>query len=296
MRDGNAFWLSSGNLQSSNQPNAAPLKEHPQVRTWLDKYNRDWHAVVEHAPLAKIYETYLLNDFNNNLDGDPEEILALPDILLPEAFLVPSAEEAAAAFKYFAPFDDTRNFTVRPLLTPDNYHAEALDLVNSATTELLIQNQSFNAPKPNHAQLKELLEAVLAKQRSGVDVKIIFRVLFAPDARENLEKLQEFGFDDGSIKVQKNCHTKGIIVDRKRVMLGSQNWSNDGVSLNRDASLIFEDVPLAKYFGDIFDHDWKNLAKQNIGSEMMAIEPIGPNEATPAGMVRLSWKDYMEML
>jgi len=160
----------------------------------------------------------------------------------------------------------------------------------------LIQNQSFNAPKPNHAQLKELLDAVLAKQRAGVDVKIIFRVLFAPDARENLEKLQEFGFDDGSIKVQKNCHTKGIIVDRKRVMLGSQNWSNDGVSVNRDASLIFEDVPLAKYFGNIFDHDWKNLAKQNIGSEMMAIEPIGPHEATPAGMIRLSWKDYMEMM
>ena len=296
VRDGNAFWLSSGNLQSSNQPNAAPLKENPQVRKWLDKYNRDWHAVVEHAPLAKIYETYLLNDFNNNLDGDAEEVLALPDILLPEAFLVPSAEEAAAAFKYFPPFDETRNFTVTPLLTPDNYHAEVLDLVNSATTELLIQNQSFNAPKPNHAQLKELLDAVLAKQRAGVDVKIIFRVLFAPDARENLEKLQEFGFDDGSIKVQKNCHTKGIIVDRKRVMLGSQNWSNDGVSVNRDASLIFEDVPLAKYFGNIFDHDWKNLAKQNIGSEMMAIEPIGPHEATPAGMIRLSWKDYMEMM
>lgn len=296
VRDGNAFWLSSGNLQSSNQPDAAPLKENPQVRTWLEKYNRDWHAVVEHAPLAKIYETYLLNDFNNNLDGSPEETLALPDILLPEAFLVPSAAEAAAAFKYFAPFDDTRNFTVTPLLTPDNYHAEVLALVNSATTELLIQNQSFNAPKPSHAQLKELLDAVLAKQRAGVDVKIIFRVLFAPDARENLEKLKEFGFEDGSIKVQKNCHTKGIIVDRKRVMLGSQNWSNDGVSLNRDASLIFEDVALAKYFGDIFDHDWKNLARQNIGSEMMAIEPIGPNEATPAGMIRLSWKDYMEMM
>jgi V8-like Glu-specific endopeptidase len=296
VRDGTAFWLSSGNLQSSNQPNATPLKDNPQVRTWLDKYNRDWHAVVEHGPLAKIYETYLLNDFNNNLDGDGEEILALPDILLPEAFLMPSAQEAAATVKYFEPFDDTRNFTVTPLLTPDNYHAEVLDLVNSATTELLIQNQSFNAPKPSHAQLKELLDAVLGKQRAGVDVKIIFRILFAPDARENLEKLKEFGFDDGTIKVQKNCHTKGIVVDRKRVMLGSQNWSNDGVSLNRDASLIFEDVPLAKYFGDIFDHDWKNLAQQNIGSEMLPIEPIGPDEATPAGMIRLSWKDYMEMM
>jgi phosphatidylserine/phosphatidylglycerophosphate/cardiolipin synthase-like enzyme len=127
-------------------------------------------------------------------------------------------------------------------------------------------------------------------------VKIIFRVLFPADARENLEKLKEFGFDEDSIKVQKNCHTKGIVVDRKRVMLGSQNWSNDGVSLNRDASLIFEDVPLAKYFADIFDHDWSNLAKQNIGSESLHFETVAASEATPPGMIRLSWKDYMEMM
>jgi V8-like Glu-specific endopeptidase len=296
VRDRSAFWLSSGNLQSSNQPNAAPLKENPRIRKWLDEYNRDWHAVVEYAPLAKVFESYLLNDFNNNLDGSPEETLALPDILMPAVFLVPSALEAAAAFKYFDPFDDNRAFTVTPLLTPDNYHQQVLDLVNSATSELLIQNQSFNAPKPSHAQLKELLDAVLAKQQAGVTVKIIFRVLFPADARENLEKLKEFGFDEDSIKVQKNCHTKGIVVDRKRVMLGSQNWSNDGVSLNRDASLIFEDIPLAKYFGDIFDHDWSNLAKQNIGSESLHFESVAASEATPPGMIRLSWKDYMEMM
>ena len=296
VRDGSAFWLSSGNLQSSNQPNATPLKDNPQTRKWLDKYNRDWHAVLEHAPLAKVFETYLLNDFNNNLDGGGEESLALPDLLVPAVFLVPSPLEAAAVFKYFQPFDDNRSFTVMPLLTPDNYHEKVLDLVNSATSELLIQNQSFNAPKASHTQLKELLDAVLAKQRGGVDVKIIFRVLFPANARENLEKLKEFGFDEDFIKVQKNCHTKGIVVDRKRVMLGSQNWSNDGVSLNRDASLIFEDVPLAEYFATIFDHDWNNLAKQDIGSESLPIESVAASETTPPGMIRLSWKDYMEMM
>jgi hypothetical protein len=296
VRDRNAFWLSSGNMQSSNQPNATPLKDNPQTRKWLDKYNRDWHAVVEHAPLAKTFEAYLLNDFNNNLDGGAEETLALPDVLVPEVLVAPTPLEAAAAFKYFQPFDDNRAFTVTPLLTPDNYHSEVLKLVNSATSELLIQNQSFNAPKPTHTQLKELLDAVLAKQHAGVDVRIIFRVLFPANARENLEKLKEFGFDEDSIKVQKNCHTKGIVVDRKRVMLGSQNWSNDGVSLNRDASLIFEDAPMAKYFADIFQHDWNSLAHQNIGSESLAVETVAASEATPPGMIRLSWKDYMEMI
>ena len=296
VRDKSAFWLSSGNWQSSNQPNAEPLKENPQKRTWLEQYNREWHAIVEHRPLAQILETHILNDFNNNLDGGGLESLALPDLLMPAVFLVPSALEATATFKYFEPFDENRAFTVTPLLTPDNYHAKVLDLINSATTQLLIQNQTFNAPKAGQTQLKELLDAVLAKQRAGVEVRIIFRLFVASDARQNLEKLKEFGFDDKSIKVQKNCHSKGIVVNRKRVLLGSQNWSNDGVSLNRDASLLFEDPPLANYFADIFEHDWKNLARQNIGSESLPIEPVGASEATPPGMIRLSWKDYMEML
>jgi len=296
VRDRSAFWLSSGNLQSSNQPNAEPLKENPQKRTWLDKYNRDWHAIVEHAPLAKTFETYLLNDFDNNVGTDGEESLELPDVLVPAVFLVPSIAQEAAAFKYFQPFNENRAFTVTPLLTPDNYHQQVLDLVNSATSELLIQNQTFNAPKASHTKLKELMDAVLAKQQAGVRVRIIFRILFPANARENLEKLKEFGFDDEFIKVQKNCHTKAVVADRKRVLLGSQNWSNDGVSVNRDASLLFDDAPLANYFADIFDHDWNNLASKSIGSESLPIESVAANESTPAGMIRLSWKDYMEML
>src|SRR5262249_470462 len=138
----------------------------------------------------------------------------------------------------------------------------ALELINSAETELLIQNQTFNPPGENQDSLREIMDAVLAKQRAGVTVRIIFRILFPPAARKVLEGLKDFGFDTASVKVQKNCHTKGIVADRKRVMLGSQNLSNDGVSVNRDASLLFDDEELAKYFAGIFDHDWQNLARQ----------------------------------
>ena len=95
--------------------------------------------------------------------------------------------------------------------------------------------------------------------------------------------------------MQHNCHTKGIVVDRKRILLGSQNWSNDGVSVNRDASLLFADEELAGYFAEIFEHDWNNLAVQDIGPEPAPIEAARAEEATPQGKVLLSWKDYLEM-
>lgn len=296
VRDGEAFWLSSGNWQSSNQPNATPIKK-PWDRSFLTRYNREWHAIVEHPGLAEEFERYLLHDFANNRDGS-EEAMLLPDLMVPEEAFAMSAAERSRAFQYFEPFHANRVFDVQPLLTPDedSYYDHVLALIRGARSELLIQNQTFNAPKQNQEKLRGLLSAVRAKQREGVDVKIIFRILMKADARKNLEALQEFGFDMDSIKVQKNCHTKGIIVDRQNVLLGSQNISEQGVSLNRDASLLFFDRQLAEYFAKIFEHDWNNLASDSID-----IAPSGAELATTAaeevaGYTTISVEEYLESL
>jgi phosphatidylserine/phosphatidylglycerophosphate/cardiolipin synthase-like enzyme len=48
-----------------------------------------------------------------------------------------------------------------------------------------------------------------------------------------------------------------MVVDGKRVLIGSHNWSKPGVSLNRDASLIVYDTGVAEYFADAFEIDWQ---------------------------------------
>ncbi|HRY51265.1 MAG TPA: phospholipase D-like domain-containing protein [Candidatus Paceibacterota bacterium] len=300
VRDSNAFWLSSGNLQSSNQPKFqdGATEKKKALRT----HNREWHAILEHPGLAQAYEEYLLHDFNNNRRLSPEESLeltgfgALPDLLIPESFFEPAIEEAAAPLKIFPPFDENRMFRVQPLLTPDNYHDHVLRLIQSANRELLIQNQTFNAPKEGQDKLHELMSAIRERQTRGVAVRIIFRLLFASEARKTLEALQDFGFDMNQVRLQKNCHTKGMIVDGERVLLGSQNLSNHGVSVNRDASLLFDDAALANYFRAIFEHDWECLARPHIGREDSPIECVTAETATPKGMIRLTWKDYLEML
>jgi hypothetical protein len=54
VRDGTAFWLSSGNLNNSNQPdlNAPPLTE-----------DRDWHVIVEDEGLSKTFLAFLNQDY-----------------------------------------------------------------------------------------------------------------------------------------------------------------------------------------------------------------------------------------
>lgn len=64
-----------------------------------------------------------------------------------------------------------------------------------------------------------------------------------------------------AVKIQNGGHNKGLVVDSNVVMLGSQNWSGDGVIRNRDASLIIYNADAAQYYEQIFLHDWANMAQ-----------------------------------
>jgi hypothetical protein len=293
VRDSESIWLSSGNWQSSNQPDLSDSSS--SQKELLNTYNREWHIILSNAEIAKTYEAFLLNDYEYN-----KEDLTFESFTEEIYFLLPQPEqlllEAFVPLKRFEEKTINREITATPLLSPDNYFEEVLQLVNSAEHELLIQNQTFNAPEPWHAKLNELMDAVLRKQEEGVDVKIIFRNFLPSVARKNLEKLVEMGFDASQIKVHPKCHTKGVIVDKKTVMVGSQNWSNDGVSVNRDASVIFYDEELAEYFHNIFMHDWQLLATHNVGRENFNLEMRTGRDAAPAGKIKMSLAEVQSIL
>jgi V8-like Glu-specific endopeptidase len=267
VRDGKAFWLSSGNWQSSNQPDHDVAAGE---NSWdlLLGYNREWHVVIENANLAKQFEKYILYDLKNAKGDAATEGPAVPEMV----FLVDEAvEEKVPAGKptYFEPLKVNRKVKVRPLLTPDNYQEQVLALIETAERQVLFQNQSLgllgldaHGQDKNDARFLALADALLVKQREGVDVRIILRGEFAPVGP--LEQLQKRGFDMSRVRLQNRCHTKGIIVDGARVCIGSHNWTNQGTLVNRDASLIFDDREIAEYFEEIFWFDWKHLTRQSV--------------------------------
>jgi hypothetical protein len=293
VRDGKAFWLSSGNWQSSNQPDHG-LAVGETSWDLLMQHNRDWHIVIDNAKVAQQFEKYLLYDLKNaQADAAVEAV--------PEAayFLVDEAvEERVPPGRptYFAPLKINRKVQVQPLLTPDNYQEHVLALINTAERRLLFQNQSLsllgfdkNGDDKNDERFAALAEALLAKHKDGVDVRIIIRGEFAPVGP--LEQLQKRGFDMAKVRLQNRCHTKGIIVDGARVLIGSHNWTNQGTLVNRDASLIFEDEEIAEYFEEIFWFDWKHLTRQSIGARRARRD--SGDEAVPAAMRRVSWQEVV---
>ncbi|HUC48864.1 MAG TPA: phospholipase D-like domain-containing protein [Xanthobacteraceae bacterium] len=268
VRDKEAFWLSSGNWNSTNQPDIDPLTDPSAAAPVVKKSDRDWHVIVEHEGLAQLYEKYLLNDLSvaSKNQTSPTQAAALADALAqlaePEILLAAKVPQ-----QYFPPKKITAKMKIQPILTPDNYVGLILALINSAEKSFYMQTQYINYPAdpqdPKNAQNQQfmaLVAAVAKKINAGLDVRLIMSQY---ETNDKLEVLQDAGIDLSHVRIQANVHNKGIVVDSQVVAVGSQNWSGDGVLRNRDATVIIYNEEAAQYWEEIFIHDWTKMASQH---------------------------------
>lgn len=306
-RDGQEVWLSSGNWKDSNQADIDPAGEHSRRLAPLRAHNREWHAIVENPPLARMFQEYIEFDFAEaeRVPVDEGIAVALPDVFVPEdAFM--EGLEAPVAVRYFSPLILDRPLEIQPLLTPDRdsrghrlFMAHALKMMEKGTRKIYVENQSFNLLDDNAEEFESFFGVLRDKQRAGVDVRVIFRdgrefgAANGPKQQRLLERIKDFGLDTDVIRVQRKCHTKGIIVDSTEVMLGSHNLTNEGSLFNRDASLLVRDPEVAAYFEQIFLFDWEVLAKQDADELVGGIRIARPGEETPTGFRRVSLSELL---
>ncbi|TCR93238.1 phospholipase D-like domain-containing protein [Rhizobium sp. BK376] len=279
VRDHTAMWLSSGNWQSSNQPNISPLTKPADAASALRLYNREWHAILEDEALSKLYEEHILRDLDDAKATPEAEVAAEPMVFLPADF-AGEALEAVQKPRYFEPITGEREIDVQPVLTPDNYIDTVVPFIQSAKTRIFFQNQSFNTKTVGDGY-RRLLDALLEKQKAGLDVRVIFRS-FGSEDRDTISNAKDYGFDSKTIRIQKNCHTKGIIIDSEAVLVGSHNWTTAGTGFNRDASLIFYDAEIAKFYEEIFLYDWGRIGPAKINDNLPPPIPVtSDNEMAP---------------
>jgi PLD-like domain len=262
VRDSSSFWLSSGNWNTTNQPDIDPLEDPQAAASVVRNSDRDWHVIVDHPGLAKLYEKFLLNDLkvaSQNQVGATQMaavMSTLAQLAEPELILAAKVPQT-----YFAPKKIKAKMKIQPILTPDNYVDLILALINSAEKSFYMQTQYINySDKPQDAQFAALVAAVAKKINDGLDVRLIMSQY---ETNDKLELLQDAGIDLSHVRIQANVHNKGIVVDSEVVAVGSQNWSGDGVLRNRDATVIIYNEDAAQYWEEIFVHDWTKMATQH---------------------------------
>jgi hypothetical protein len=54
----------------------------------------------------------------------------------------------------------------------------------------------------------------------------------------------------------RHCNNKLVIVDGRMCLVGSANWSESGVTRNREACLLIDSSEIAGYYQQIFQSDW----------------------------------------
>lgn len=229
------------------------------------------------------------------------EAVSSPDIMVdvPET-LFEAIDLEAAADQLFEPLTLTGKRRVLPLLTPDHqggvYCDAVLALINSARQQLLFQNQYINVTKSSAGRFGALVDALARAAQRLPDCRIILRS-DGPGFWDNIAELKRRGIDvTTQVKRLANTHTKGIIVDGKQVLVGSHNWSQSGVTANRDASLIIDNLEAAAYFANVFEVDWKRASKltQPQAAPSNEAARLATGSAPPPGFRRVPLADLVE--
>ena len=299
VRDGEAVWLSSGNWKRTSQPEIAGEQlDNPKVACMAG--NREWHVVMENGTLAQRFRNHIQADFQRSEDlGGTEEAVEEDLLVDVPVSTLESVDLEAPPAKVIETRTIKRRVRARPLLTPDGagevYSQAVLQLIRSARKQLLFQNQYIKMKGADGGLLDQLVTALAEKSQRLDDFRIILRKP-NQELRYDLSQLKRRGVDvNRQVRLLANTHTKGIIVDGTQVLLGSHNWSSSGVTLNRDASMIFDDREVAEYYTGVFEIDWNRAGVPRFQEEAAA-EAVRPAEgdAPPRGFARMALSDFLE--
>jgi phosphatidylserine/phosphatidylglycerophosphate/cardiolipin synthase-like enzyme len=265
VRDHDHVWLSSGNWTRTSQP-LIPAGDRDDPAKVTRAGNREWHVIADSPGLAKRYRSHILQDLARckALGGQPEAVGTEIMIDVPDTLIEAITLEAPAE-RVFEPEVLEGNLRARPLLTPDHQGATYCDavaeLINSAQHQLLFQNQYINVTRSSAGRFGALVDALARAAQRLPDCRIILRSN-GTGFWDNVSELRRRGIDVArQARRLANTHTKGIVVDGRQVLVGSHNWSQSGVTLNRDASLIIDDPRAADYYARVFETDWKRATK-----------------------------------
>jgi phosphatidylserine/phosphatidylglycerophosphate/cardiolipin synthase-like enzyme len=203
------------------------------------------------------------------------------------------------------PIPRGRKISVQPLLTPDAegavYCDAVLDLINSATESLWFQIPYIampSKPRQRRGRIDDLIAALTDKLLNLPEARLLLR--YESSAFSGYSHAAWYFKTKGvnvreRLRVISDHHTKGMIVDGERVLIGSHNWSKSGVTLNRDASLLFHDQEVAQYFAEAFEIDWDRadrIPPKRFVKESVILEAAG--EAPPPGFRRVPLSELIK--
>ena len=153
--------------------------------------------------------------------------------------------------------DISANMTVMPILSPDTSENGIINLINSASSTLYIEQLYI------FDDVNDIVLAIIAAKNRGVSVKIILDDGSLSTYYVSATVLVQHGIPVRALKSNatlcipfSSLHNKGIIVDGTKVLISSINWSPQSLGTNREAGIIVASTDVATYYTTLFNFDW----------------------------------------
>ncbi|MEM3400341.1 MAG: phospholipase D-like domain-containing protein [Candidatus Micrarchaeia archaeon] len=144
---------------------------------------------------------------------------------------------------------------IEKVLSPGS-EGTILGMIDRAESSIDVEVYTFTYQK--------IADALIRAHKRGVRVRVILEPTVDSAAQNSIfEYLRENGVEVvwASRKFSKT-HSKLVIVDGKKALVGSINLSWHAVNENREVAVMIENCELVKEFQDVFNEDWeKTLSK-----------------------------------
>ena len=150
--------------------------------------------------------------------------------------------------------DPQHRFATRLIVEPDDGLEPVREFIQSAQRSLLIKQFTFTE--------ESLIQAVIDRNKIGVDVRVILNPQRSSGDRVNDETYEHF--KTAGINVQWSSpkfdvtHEKSIVADEKAALVASFNLMAKYFSLTRDYGVVTHDPQQVAQIIEVFDADWEH--------------------------------------
>ena len=148
------------------------------------------------------------------------------------------------------------------LILNDGYFQVAHREIQNAKESIYLIAYLFLLYDYQDAYSNRLLRDLIEAHNRGVDVYVIleypkpeYMKVEGPENQKAYEKLKNAGIDVRFDSAGSTTHSKVLIIDEETIIVGSNNYSFDGLNYNNETSILLRDRTKAKrlieYFGQI---------------------------------------------
>jgi len=110
---------------------------------------------------------------------------------------------------------------------------------------------------------RRLSRYIIRAHRKGIRVRVVTDGKVSKSRNSVNWYLQRYGVDVRAVKVSRgSMHSKFIVIDGKRVILGSANITNDADRRNHEFLILSDDKDLVSKFRDKFEELWSKSQKK----------------------------------